>query len=122
MFSTIFTPSASVTFSPIEQGTAFALPAVDASNLDIMVTNNNAFSSVSLGWGVGALPAGLTVPPNVSVLLTANAATLAACAVNPLVVSSGAGPSNATAVTAAMPMRGGTITISRGTALSRPSF
>ena len=64
---TTFVSSASVTITPTETPTNFALPAFDAGNLDMTVQNTGT-SPVSLGFG--ALPAGLTVPAGVTVLLT----------------------------------------------------
>ena len=121
-FNTLFTPSASVTFVPVpENPTTFSLPAYDATNLDLTVANNG-FGPVSMGFGPGANAAGLTVQPGTTALLTGNAATLAACGINPLVVSAGTVPGSSTSCNAIVSQRGGSVTVSRGTALSRPSF
>lgn len=118
---TLFTAAASVTITPMEIASIFAMPAYDAANLDLTVSNAG-ISPVSMGFGPGATAAGLTIPAGQTVLLTSSAATLAATVSNPLVVNAGPAPGNATSVNAVMNQRGGTITITRGTALSKPSF
>ncbi len=105
----------------------FALPAYDASNLDMVVTYTGSMP-VWLTFGtppaVGQqlLRGEIEVLPNgVPMLLTNNAATLAAAAANPLVAQS-ANSGAATSVSAVAGMAGGTLTIQRGTATSRLTF
>jgi len=129
MNATTFVPAASVTFSPdsASQNT-FAMPAYDASNLDLVVTNNGfgaAYLSFAAGAPVGPNCAGnLVIPPGASVLLTSNAATLAATASNPLVQTGpqAAAASTSTSVSATVQVRSGSITITRGTATGRQTF
>lgn len=119
-YSTIFTPSASVTITPAAFSQAFALSAADAGNLDLVVTNS-CISQITLTWGSGSLAGAVTIPAGQTVMFSSNAATLAACLTNPAVISSTL-PANATAVTAQAVAAGGTVTITRGTAISKLAF
>ncbi len=105
----------------------YAMPAYDASNLDVVVTYTGEMPAwLTFGTppaaGQALLRGEVQVPPNgVPILLTANAATLAAAAANPLVVQS-VNSGAATSVSVIAGMAGGTLTIQRGTATSRLTF
>jgi hypothetical protein len=129
-----FTPSASVSALVVPHIlTTIGMPAVDAGNVDTMVTNSAA-EPAYLGFGpatnVGADVAGtLVVPGGQTVLLTANTTVLSAAANNTLVlgpstsIRAGAQPSVAAAATLAAGRSGGTgatLTITRGTASALP--
>jgi hypothetical protein len=105
----------------------YAMPAYDASNLDVVVTYTGStpayltFGSPPTA-GQALLRGEIEVLPNgVPMLLTNNAATLAAAAANPLVLQS-ANSGAATSVSVVAGMAGGTLTIQRGTATSRLTF
>lgn len=122
-YATIFTAASSVTILPAVFLQAFTIPAYDAGNVDVSVTNNGV-SQITLAWGAGNLAGGLNVQPGQTVLLTNNPATLAACLTNPNVIGTGAAnpPGNATSITALAIAAGGTVTITRGTAISKLAF
>lgn len=115
-----------ITAAPQELSTTVAMPTVDGSNVDLLVTYNGeqpCFLTFAPAVAVGSgLQRGeVQVPPNTPLLLTNAAATLAAGAANPLIVQS---PNHATASTVSIiaGMRGGTLSIQRGTATSRYVF
>jgi hypothetical protein len=107
----------SVTFTPtpFAPGT-FALPAYDASNLDLMLVSNSG-SAITLSFAGG----GAIIPPYSTMLLTANAATLASNT-NPLAQSMAASGASATSCTATQGTNAGSLTIQRGTAVAKPVF
>jgi hypothetical protein len=123
-----FVPSgAPVSFTATETSTTFALPTVDGSNTDMMVSST-AGSPVFLTFGAAvplgdtrvtgevALPAG-----GQAVLLTATQATASAGSANPLVVLS-ANHATATSVAVVAGQRGRVVTVQRGTATPRATF
>jgi hypothetical protein len=112
----------------MDTATIVALPTVDGGNLDMVVTyvgdGMPAYLNFAAPAAVGsAIRSGeVVVQPNgVPILLTANAATLAAAVANPLVIQS---PNHGAASTVGIiaGMRGGTLTFTRGTATSRLVF
>jgi hypothetical protein len=114
-----FAPAASVSFSAptIAPGT-FNLPAYDAGNLDLMLTNNGcAAATITLSAGGGCY-----LRPGQSFMLTANATVLAAAASHPGVGNMSAAGSSATSCTAQTDQFGGTITVTRGTATAPAVF
>lgn len=103
------------------------MPTVDGANVDLLVTFNGdqpcyLTFTPAIATGNTLLRGEVQVPPNSTPLLLTNvAATLAAGAANPLIVQS---PNHATASTVSIigGMRGGTVTIQRGTATPRFVF
>jgi hypothetical protein len=114
-----FTPAAgeSVTFTPppFAPGT-FSLPAYDASNLDLLLVSTSSSNIYLSGPGFG-----VTVKPYSTMLLTANAATLANNT-NPLAQSMNILGTTATTCTAYQDANQGGLTITRGTAVAKPVF
>lgn len=126
--TTTFVPSGSpVTITPLDTAMTYAMPTVDGSNVDTQFTNSSS-GTVYLSFanpaaaGSQVLSGELTLPPTGKpVLVTPNAATVAASAANPLVVSN-PNPSTAANVSIIGTMRGGSVTIQRGTATPRSTF
>jgi hypothetical protein len=114
-----FSPAASVSFSaPAFAPGTFALPAYDAGNLDLMLTNNGcAAATITLSSGGGC-----RLSPGQSILLTANATVLAAAVGHANVGNMAAAGSNATTCQAQTDQFGGTITVTRGTASAPAVF
>lgn len=123
-----FVPSGTpVTFVPTEASTSVAMPTVDGSNTDLMITSATpmpaylTFGAV-VATGDARLRGDVVVPGNGQpILLTATPATAAAGVADALVIFSSA-QATATFVSAIAGMRGGTITIQRGTATPRSTF
>ena len=118
----IFTPSASTSVAPTIVGLTFSLPAVDAGNTDLALTNaglDPIWVSFAANAPVGpTVPGCLVIPAQAAVLLTSNSTTIAAMAANPLVLS---GPqaaiaAAATALSAVSTRQGAVLTVSRGSA------
>jgi hypothetical protein len=114
-----FSPAASVSFSaPAFAPGTFALPAYDAGNLDLMLTNNGcAAATITLSAGGGCY-----LRPGQSFMLTANASVLAAAVGHASVGNMSAAGSSATSCTAQTDQFGGTITVTRGTASAPAVF
>ncbi len=114
-----FSPAASVSFSaPTFAPGTFNLPAVDGSNPDLMIVNNGcAAATVTLSAGGGCV-----LRPGQSIMLTSNAAVLAAAIGHASVGNMSAAGSSATSCTAQTDMAGGNIVISRGTATAPAVF
>jgi hypothetical protein len=124
---TVFAPAGAITFSPFETAGTNAMPAVDGANLDTQISATNAPAWVAFGSGANAGPdaqGSIKVLPGYPLLLTTNAATLAACATNPSVM--GGAPAStaaaATVLTAVTQQRGGSVTVTRGTASPATTF
>jgi hypothetical protein len=116
-----------VTVTPQEASATINMPTYDASNLDVQVSYSGpqpCFLQFTPAVAAGDLKQRGEVQllgNGVPVLLTNNAATLAAAASNPLVIQNpNAGA--ATTVSIIAGMRGGTLTIQRGTATPRATF
>jgi hypothetical protein len=114
-----FAPAASVSFSaPTFAPGTFNLPAVDGSNPDLMIVNNGcAAATVTLSSGGGC-----RLSPGQSILLTANAAVLAAAVGHANVGNMAAAGSNATTCQAQTDQFGGSVTVTRGTATAPAVF
>jgi hypothetical protein len=127
--TTQFTPSASVTIGKISHTEAnnFAMPAVDGGNTDLTVQNTGgAGLTISFAANVpvrAGMVGGIYVPGGVTILITGNATTLAAAAANPLVTSAqSALAASATTVSIRADAVSAGAIISRGTAISHPTF
>ena len=123
-----FVASATENISLNAQGGAAAMPSVDGSNTDCIVTNNSAaavgiqFGTVAtLTAGVG-LPGSLTIQPGQTMLFTTS--TIAASAASPPNVFGSATALAASATFVAAGSVNGTIslTVSRGTASAKTTF
>ena len=124
---TIFAQAGTITIMPTETVGTNPMPAVDGANLDTQLTATNAPAWVAFGAGANAgpgLPGSIQITPGYPLLLTTNAATLAACATNSTVM--GGVPAStaaaATVFTAMTQQRGGSVTVSRGTATAATTY
>ncbi len=121
-----FAAAASVSVQPDTAPATFAMPPIDPNNLDATVSLSGTGSTVwiafSAGAAVGPASAGcLQVNGSRAFLLTSNATVLAA-SVGRDAVRQDIGAGAATAGTALGMVRGGTITITRGTAAVTTQF
>lgn len=121
-----FAAAASVPIQPDTAAATFAMPPVDANNPDTTVTLGGTGSTVwiafAAGAAVGPAAAGcLQLNGGRSILLTNNPAVLAA-SVGRDAVRQDIGAGAATACTVLGMVRGGTITITRGTAATTTTF
>jgi hypothetical protein len=127
MSQVTFTPAASVTFvTSAGGGSTFAMPTVDAENVDTTVTfagTGVLYVSFAAGAPVGPTVAGnLVVRSGETLLLTSNAAVLAATS-NPAVRNTLAGiAAAATSGCAACQGSAASVTITRGTAFATETF
>ena len=125
--SLAFTPSASVTFTPENISGTFAIPAPDGTHNDIVVANGSPYTLAFLIGTVSAMQANaagsITLPSGASALLT-TPSTAANSPGNPSVYGAGQATAAATAtlIAAQLPMRGGSVTVSRGTASPMVTF
>ena len=121
-----FAAAASVPIQPDTAPATFAMPPVDTNNTDTTVTLGGTGSTVwiafAAGAAVGPAAAGcLQVNGSRAFLLSTNAAALAA-SVGRDAVRQDIGAGAATAGTVLGMLRGGTITITRGTAAATTTF
>lgn len=121
-----FTPSASVSIQPDAIPGTFAMPPADPGNTDTSVqltgTATQAWITFSGGAQAGpGVPGCVSLRAGIPLLLTPNANTLAAAAGKDT-VRPDQGASTASACTVAGMMRGGTVAITRGTAVVQQTF
>ena len=125
--STQFVPLSRMSIVPDSSMGTFAMPAVDAGNVDVTVQNGSSCMAwMAFGAGTNAGPYDSTclrVPSRSRVLVTSNPAVLAASAANPLVQTvQGGAYATATVFTAMVQQRGGALVVSRGTAAAAVLF
>ena len=125
--STHFVPLSRMSIVPDSSMGTFAMPAVDAGNVDVTVQNGSSCMAwVAFGAGTSAGPSVsgcLRVPGGSQVLVTTNLAVLAASSTNPMVQTvQGGAYATATVFTAMVQQRGGALVVSRGTAAAAVLF